>query len=125
MTSLTVNANMKIAIAGMGFVGLSNAVLLAQHNPVVALDLVQSKVDQVNARQSPIEDAELQHYLANKPLSLRATTSAQDAFAGADYVVIATPTDDDLTTNVRQHSHHLVLAAHRTSPYQAESIGLK
>ncbi len=90
---------MKIAIAGMGFVGLSNAVLLAQHNPVVALDLVQSKVDQVNARQSPIEDAELQHYLANKPLSLRATTSAQDAFAGADYVVIATPTDYDPATN--------------------------
>ena len=99
MTSLTVNANMKIAIAGMGFVGLSNAVLLAQHNPVVALDLVQSKVDQVNARQSPIEDAELQHYLTNKPLSLRATTSAQDAFAGADYVVIATPTDYDPATN--------------------------
>ena len=58
---------MKITQAGMGFVGLSNAVLLAQHNPVVALDLVQSKVDQVNARQSPIEDAELQHYLANTP----------------------------------------------------------
>ena len=66
---------------------------------MVALDLVQSKVDQVNARQSPIEDAELQHYLANKPLSLRATTSAQDAFAGADYVVIATPTDYDPATN--------------------------
>jgi UDPglucose 6-dehydrogenase len=66
---------MKIAIAGTGYVGLSNAVLLAQHNQVVAIDIVSAKVDMLNARNSPIEDAELQHYLATKPLNLTATLS--------------------------------------------------
>ncbi len=89
---------MKIAIAGTGYVGLSNAVLLAQHHEVVALDIVPRKVDMINSRQSPIDDAELAEYLRSKPLNLRATTDPKDAYTGADFVVIATPTDYDATT---------------------------
>jgi UDPglucose 6-dehydrogenase len=90
---------MKIAIAGLGYVGLSNAVLLAQHNEVVGIDLDAAKVAMLNARQSPIEDAELEDYLAHKPLNLRATLDKVDAYTGADFVVIATPTDYDPQTN--------------------------
>lgn len=90
---------MKISIAGLGYVGLSNAVLLAQHNEVVGIDLNATRVAQLNARQSPIEDAELQDYLQNKPLNLRATQDKASAYAGADYVVIATPTNYDAQTN--------------------------
>ncbi len=89
----------KIAIAGTGYVGLSNAVLLAQHNEVVALDLDAAKVAAISQGRSPIVDADIEHYLAHKPLNLRATLDAHDAYAGADFVIIATPTDYDPQTN--------------------------
>ena len=90
---------MKIAIAGLGYVGLSNAILLAQHNEVVGIDLDSRRVGLVNARKSPIEDPELEHYLANKHLNLRATLDKVDAYSGADFVIIATPTDYDVESN--------------------------
>jgi UDPglucose 6-dehydrogenase len=90
---------MRIAVAGLGYVGLSNAILLAQHNEVMALDLLAEKVAMVNAGRSPIEDADCSAYLARGGLHLTATTDPQAAFAGADYVVIATPTDYDPRTN--------------------------
>ena len=90
---------MKIAIAGIGYVGLSNAVLLAQHHEVVALDVIQARVDQINNKKSPIVDAEIEEYLATRPLSLRATTDAAEAFSGAQYVIISTPTNYDPEIN--------------------------
>ncbi len=90
---------MKIAIAGTGYVGLSLAVLLAQKNEVVALDIMTEKVEMLNAKKSPISDNEIEDYLKNKPLNLTATLDKQKAYQGAEYVVIATPTDYDIETN--------------------------
>jgi UDPglucose 6-dehydrogenase len=89
----------KVAVVGTGYVGLSNAVLLAQHHEVVALDIDERRVRMVNERVSPVVDAELEDYLANRPLNLRATTTPEDAYAGAEFVVVATPTDYDPETN--------------------------
>lgn len=90
---------MKIAVVGVGYVGLSNAVLFAQHNEVLAVDVSRERVDMVNARKSPIVDREIEEYLASRPLNLRASTDGKEFYKSADYIVIATPTNYDPETN--------------------------
>jgi len=90
---------MKIAVAGTGYVGLSNAVLLAQHNDVVAIDIISEKVDMINQKQSPIEDVEIETFLKEKKLSLSATLNKEAAYQDAEFIIIATPTDYDPDTN--------------------------
>lgn len=90
---------MKIAVAGVGYVGLSNAIILAQHNEVVALDVVPEKVDMINNKKSPIVDKEIEEYLREKELNLIATTDMNEAFTNAEFIIISTPTNYDETKN--------------------------
>ena len=90
---------MKIAVAGTGYVGLSNAVLLAQHNEVVAVDIIQEKVDMINDKVSPIADKEIQEFLSEKKLNLIATIDSDVAYKNADFLIISTPTNYDEELN--------------------------
>ena len=90
---------MKIAVAGTGYVGLSNAILLSQHNEVTAVDILPEKVDLINSKKSPIIDKEIEEYLQTKDLNLTATTDGKNAYKDADFIVISTPTNYDPDKN--------------------------
>ena len=90
---------MKVAVVGTGYVGLSNAILLAQHNEVIALDVIKEKVDLLNQKKSPIEDAEISDFLENKELNFKATLDKKEAYENAEFIIVATPTDYDPKTN--------------------------
>jgi len=114
---------MKIAVFGLGYVGMSNAVLLAQHNQVVAVDISAERVAMVQARTSPIIDAELQDFLTGRTLDLSATTDAGEALAGADYVIVATPTNYDVDTDsFNTSSVEAVIALAKTHAPQATVV---
>src|SRR4051812_14142792 len=91
--------SIQIAVAGLGYVGLSNACLLAPYNSVVGVDLSAEKIAMVNSRRSPLDDPEIQHFLANSPKRFEATTDARTAYEAAEFVIVATPTDYDPETN--------------------------
>lgn len=101
----TVNKDIRIAVAGTGYVGLSIATLLSQHHQVMAVDVVQEKVDLINNRKSPIQDDYIEKYLAEKDLSLQATTNGEEAYKNADFIVIATPTNYDPVKNYFDTTH--------------------
>lgn len=90
---------MRITVAGLGYVGLSNAILLSQNNEIIALDIIQERVDMINKKKSPIKDQEIEDYLLFKKLKLTATTDKQKAFKDAEYVIISTPTSYDPKKN--------------------------
>ena len=100
-----VNQNMKIAVAGTGYVGLSLATLLSQHHQVTAVDVVAEKVELINNRKSPIQDEYIERYLAEKPLQLKATTNGAEAYKDADFIIIATPTNYDPVKNYFDTTH--------------------
>ncbi len=109
---------MKIAVAGTGYVGLSNAVLLAQHHEVVALDIVHERVAKLNSKESPIADLEIEAYLKQQPLNLKATLDKREAYDGAEFIIIATPTDYDSETNTfnTKSVEAVVREAHAINP---------
>lgn len=114
----TVNKNIRIAVAGTGYVGLSIATLLSQHHQVTAVDVVPEKVDLINNRQSPIQDDYIEKYLAEKDLHLKATTNGEEAYKNADFIVIATPTNYDPVKNYFDTTHveEVIELAMRVNP---------
>ena len=121
--------NYNIAVAGTGYVGLSNAILLSQNNHVYAVDIVKEKVDLINNKKSPIVDKEISEYLSNHKLNLEATLDAKKAYSNADFVIVSTPTNYDTKTNyfdtssveaviklVREYNNHAIIVVKSTVP---------